>query len=145
MSAYLPKKRNLTGSSFTPHLADSVHAPVPQEERNFRCSRILRSPFLVFPGREPEKLHEMVVSQDETLLPKVTDLNIVISGLLTEHVTKHAPKTPTMLLPVIANTTEFATNCQGAARFRNKWKLTDKSIVAYVGGTLESRRCQVSN
>ena len=128
-------------------LADSI-APAVFLKRNgiFVAAEFCDLRSCVFPGRGPrETFMRWLYRADETLLPKVTDLNIVISGFLAEHVTKHAPKTSTMLLPVIANTTEFATTCQGASRFRNKWKLVDKSIVAYVGGTLESRRCQVSN
>jgi len=72
----------------------------------------------------------------ENVLPKCTNLNIVISDFLETHVKKMAPKTPTLKIPILVDSDLFITNANDAESIRVKYNIKkDDILLAYAGGT----------
>lgn len=80
-----------------------------------------------------EFIRHFLFKADEFLLPKVTNLNIVISSYLSRHLHSVAPRVPTMQLPILVDTDQFIPNELSAKQFRQHYNLNDSPVVAYVG------------
>jgi glycosyltransferase involved in cell wall biosynthesis len=71
----------------------------------------------------------------ERLMPKATDLNVVISKFLFDFVHAAAPKTPIETIPILADTDMFQPDATKRAAYRQKNSISDEQIViTYVGG-----------
>lgn len=74
------------------------------------------------------------ISEDS--LPKIANLNIVISEYLMKKVKLLAPQTPAILIPVMADERIFLHNAKKAEKFRRDNCLSNEdTLIAYVGGT----------
>lgn len=73
---------------------------------------------------------------DEIFIPRVTDLNIVISRYLENHVKKHAPKTKTHRLPILVDESLFRPVESAKEIMRERYGLEETAfLVTYLGGT----------
>ena len=72
-------------------------------------------------------LKKWVYRLNEWLLPKITNLNIVISDFLYQRVAKFAPNTPIMKVPVLVDFEVFSPSNQ----LKNEFKNT--KIITYIG------------
>ena len=72
---------------------------------------------------------------DEIFIPRVTDLNIVISRYLGEHVKRQAPKTDAIRLPILVDEGLFNLVKQAKKIMNEKYALQENAFLAvYVGG-----------
>jgi glycosyltransferase involved in cell wall biosynthesis len=69
----------------------------------------------------------------DTLVPRYSDINMAISRYLEQWLRAKAPCTPTLLVPPLVDTEIFRVQPEEAARFREKWKLGNLPIIAYLG------------
>ncbi len=86
------------------------------------------------PSNGKETLIRFALRLDEYFVPKMTDLNIVISNYLKQLVLQKAPATPVLQLPILVDTDKFVPDPVGATTFRNKWQLGDRPLIVYIGG-----------
>lgn len=72
---------------------------------------------------------------DENLIPKVTNLNIVISRFLEDHVRRVAPNTPVMRLPVLVDKALFVPVENAPLIAKNRFGVAEEDFaVVYAGG-----------
>jgi len=69
----------------------------------------------------------------DALIPRLTQLNLVISSFLEHKVLAVAPRTPLLVLPPLVDTELFQAQSGKAAAFRAKWALGDETVISYLG------------
>lgn len=86
-----------------------------------------------------QRLRQFILRLDEALIPRVTDLNIVISQYLEKHCTDRAPNTPVIRMPVLVDSGLFKTSKAAANKVSAAWDIPDDAVVfSYVGGLWKS-------
>lgn len=77
----------------------------------------------------------LTLKADEALIPRHTDLNIVISKYLEDHCLKRAADTKLIRIPVLVDQDLFTPSQSSAKAFAKTWNIPKNSIVfSYVGG-----------
>jgi glycosyltransferase involved in cell wall biosynthesis len=92
------------------------------DHRNLSINPSIRNRLLVLRGQIADKL-----------IPRMTNLNLVISALLEAQIRRVAPNTPILKFPPIVDTNLFNKNKKLAKIFRTDFGLGDHVIIAYLG------------
>jgi len=69
----------------------------------------------------------------DKIIPRLTDLNLVISKFLQNYFYKVSPRTPIFISPPIVDTQLFCHQPQKTENFRSKWKLAEDIVISYFG------------
>lgn len=70
----------------------------------------------------------------EKLMPKVTDINIVISKYIHDFVIKYAPQIPILTIPILVDSDNFKADDSKGKIFRKKYLIdTNDVVITYIG------------
>lgn len=88
------------------------------------------------PSSSNNGLRKKYLELAEKYLPRHSDLNIGISKFLIDELTKHAPLTPTVTVPVLVDREVFFVDKTLAKQTRDKYGIKhDDVLICYAGGT----------
>jgi len=85
-------------------------------------------------NKPKELMRSALIEIGNRLLPKTTNLNIVISDYLRERVMREAPHVPILQIPILVDPGLFSPSEEAGSSFRTKWRLENMLIIAYIGG-----------
>jgi glycosyltransferase involved in cell wall biosynthesis len=82
------------------------------------------------------KILRTLTKHGESLLPRCSSLNIVISDYLARHVQSAAPRVPVVQVPILVDVDTFHARPESGASFREAHGIpADAPLIAYAGGT----------
>ena len=87
-----------------------------------------------FPKNLKGRMHKIFFEADERLLPKNTDLNVVISSALENRCKNLAKNTQVLRIPILVDNELFTPSTAAASKIEKAWAIPKQSVVfSYVG------------
>ena len=80
-----------------------------------------------------DRVRYLWLTTADVLIPRLVQLNIVISRFLEQRLRSIAPRTPTLVVPPLVDTGLFQSQPSKAKAFRARWRLGDATVISYLG------------
>jgi glycosyltransferase involved in cell wall biosynthesis len=81
-----------------------------------------------------DRLRYLWLKTADALIPRITQLNVVISKFLEQLLCSLAPRTPILIVPPLVDTDLFQNDPTKQKAFKSSWQLNERPIVSYLGG-----------